>query len=168
MAFWQVVDELPSDGCYWTLIDPWQRCHRRVCPACNLCLGRGPKGTEALGQRDEWEAKNKVGEKGESNTSCMRVQSGVKCQHFAARRFLCTYILVDKVSCAFFFFSLIWKGCSAEKGIRRWECFIFKCFYTELLAFHQYFNHFSWVSPKKSFSFKMWVNTTTSKRIQHS
>lgn len=99
-------------SCWWAafwwllLITDWSlaRMPMRLCPTCNLCLGRGPKGTKALGQRDEWEAKNKVGENGESNPSCTWVQSGVKCQHFAARRFLCTYILVDKVSCAFFFF----------------------------------------------------------------
>lgn len=141
-AFWWLL--LNTD---WSLARmPVQALPRLQSPR----LGSGPTGTEALGQRDEGEAKNKVKENGESNTSCRRVQSGVKCQHFAARRFLCTCILVDKVSCAFFFFSLIWKACSAEKGIVPWECFIFKCFCTELFAFHQHFNHLWWVSPEKN------------------
>lgn len=41
-------------------------------------VGRGPQGPGALGHRDEWEAKNKVGENSESNTSCR--QGSKRCQ----------------------------------------------------------------------------------------
>lgn len=45
-----------------------------------------------------------------------RVQNGVEWQHFAARRFLGTYSLFGKVSCAFLFFLLIWNLALQRKG----------------------------------------------------
>lgn len=46
-----------------------------------------------------------------------RIQSGVKCQRLAARRFLGTYIPLGEVSCAFFFFHLFENLALGRKGL---------------------------------------------------
>lgn len=117
VACLEVIDELLSDGCHRTPIEPWQGCQLRLWPACSLWLWRGPyvlgRLTRGMSERPRarWERIQSP------TPAACRLQSGVKCQHLAARRFLGTYILLGEVSCAFFFFHLFENLALGRKGL---------------------------------------------------